>query len=277
VTGAGNLRVALAQMRSGDTHAANIATVERFAAEAAGKGADLLALPEAAGLMARDADARAQVRRAPDDPFLAACRRFARDRGLWIHAGSTPVSGPGDRFLNHSVVIDADGAVRAEYDKIHLFDAALDGQRPIGESERYAPGGRASMAETPWGPWGLTVCYDLRFPHLFRHYGQCGATVIFAPSAFTVATGRAHWQVLLRARAIETGAFVVAAAQGGDHDDGRTTYGHGMIVDPWGGVRVDMGRAGPSVAIADLDLAAVARARRQIPAWAVDRPFQPVR
>lgn len=262
------LRVALAQMCSADSHAANIATMEALASEAAAGGAELLALPEVAGLMTRDREAAARmVVGAAEDPFLAACARAASAHGLWIHSGSTPVAGSEGKFLNHSAVFDATGAHRAAYDKVHLFDVSLEGQAPIGESTRFAAGNTAVLLDTPWGPWGLSICYDLRFPGLYATYAQAEATVIFIPSAFTVPTGRAHWEVLLRARAIETGAFVIAAAQAGDHADGRATYGHAMAVDPWGNVLCDMGEAAPALSFVDLELGAVARARGQIPAW----------
>ena len=270
------LRVALAQMCSADTHAENIATVTEFAARAADEGADLLCLPEVAGLMNRNASvARTQVVAADEDPYLLACRDLAAAHGLWIHAGSTPVLGPDGRFLNHSAVIDPAGTIRAEYDKVHLFDVAIEGQPPIGESKRFAPGDAAVMLDTPWGPWGLSICYDLRFPYFYRRYGQEGATVIFIPSAFTVPTGQAHWEVLLRARAIETGAFVLASAQAGHHADGRETWGHAMVVDPWGRVLVDMDQVAPDVAVVDLDPGAVEKARGQIPSLARDVPFAP--
>jgi predicted amidohydrolase len=274
------LRVALAQMCSADTHEANIATVSALAAEAAAGGAQLLALPEVAGLMNRNPETSAkQVVVAEDDPFIAACRDLAARHGLWIHTGSTPVRGPDGRFLNHATLIDATGGMVAEYDKIHLFDVALEGQAPIGESKRFAPGTRAVLAQTPWGPFGLSICYDLRFPYLYRAYAQAGAVLMFIPSAFTVPTGQAHWEVLLRARAIETGSFVLAAAQAGHHADGRQTYGHALAVGPWGEVLADLGDAAPAIRLIDLDLSAVARARAQIPAWGVTPPdwFDPAR
>ena len=267
------LRVAIAQMCSADTHEANIATVTALAAEAAGGGAELLALPEVAGLMNRNPETSArQVVAAKDDPFIAACRDLAAKHGLWIHTGSTPVRGPDGRFLNHATLIDATGGVVAEYDKIHLFDVALEGQAPIGESKRFAPGTRAVLAQTPWGPFGLSICYDLRFPYLYRAYAQAGAVLMFIPSAFTVPTGQAHWEVLLRARAIETGSFVLAAAQAGQHADGRQTYGHALAVDPWGAVLADLGSQAPCLRLIDLDLAAVTRARAQIPSWGASQP-----
>ncbi len=211
---------------------------------------------------------------ADQDPFIAACRDIAAQYGLWLHTGSTPVLARDGRFLNHSTLIDPQGQIWAEYDKIHLFDVALAGRAPIGESKRFAPGDRAVMAHTPWGGWGLSICYDLRFPALYRHYAQLGARVMFIPSAFTVDTGRAHWQVLLQARAIETGAFVIAAAQAGHHADGRDTWGHGMVIGPWGDILADMGRDAPMIAVVDLDLGDTTKARTQIPAWGLNTPYR---
>lgn len=266
------LRLAIGQMCSADTHGVNIATVATFAANAAGQGAQVLALPEVAGLMnASRKVALTQVTPAQDDPFIAACQELATKHDLWIHSGSTPVLAPDGRFLNHTTLIDAAGAITADYDKVHLFDVQIDGQAPIGESKRYAPGDALVLADTPWGGFGLTICYDLRFPYLYRALGQAGARVIFIPSAFTVPTGRAHWEVLLRARAIETGAFIIAAAQSGTHADGRETYGHSLAVDPWGSVLADVGEGAPKMALVDLDLALVEKARAQIPALATGR------
>lgn len=266
------LRLAIGQMCSADSHEANIATMRTLAANAAGQGAKVLALPEVAGLMnANRKVALTQVVQAADDPFVAACQEVAAKHGLWIHNGSTPVLAPDGRFLNHTTLIDDQGAIRAEYDKVHLFDVQIEGQAPIGESKRYAPGDALVMADTPWGGFGLTICYDLRFPYLYRALGQAGASVIFIPSAFTVTTGRAHWETLLRARAIETGAFVIAAAQSGTHADGRETYGHSLAVDPWGRVLADMGEGAPKMALVDLDLSLVEKARAQIPALQTGR------
>jgi len=272
------LRAALAQMCSGDTHETNIAAVAELAAQAAGQGAELLCLPEVAGLMNRNGEvARTQVVEAGSDPFIAACRDLAAKHAMWMNIGSTPVLAPDGRFLNHSAVIDATGTIRATYDKVHLFDVAIEGQPPIGESKRFAPGAAAVVLDTPWGPWGLSICYDLRFPYFYRRYGQEGVSLIFIPSAFTVPTGRAHWEVLLRARAIETGAFVLAAAQAGHHADGRETWGHALAVDPWGMVLADLGRAAPGLAVLDLDLDRVAAARRQIPALQTGRDVPLIR
>lgn len=269
------LRLCMAQMTSTNRHAGNIAWMQSAAARAKADGADMLALPEASGLCNKDgADARTQVVDHSRDPFVAACCETAAHHGLWIHTGSTPVAGPdGARFLNHADMIDPTGHIIASYDKIHLFDVFLDGKPPTGESLRYGPGDRAVMADTPWGPVGMSICYDLRFPKLYRDYAQSGATLLFIPSAFTVPTGRAHWETLLRARAIENGAFVIASAQVGQHDDGRTTYGHSMIINPWGEVLSDMGGETTGLVTLDLDLEAVTTARRQIPSLQNGRPY----
>ena len=269
------LKLAIGQMCSAASHAPNIAVMEQLVQEATASGAELLCLPEVAGLMNRDGKAAAEmVGPAEVDPYLAAARNAAQQAGIWLHPGSTPVLGPDGRFLNHSVLIDPEGREVAAYDKIHLFDVALEGQAPIGESKRFAPGDRAVLVHTPWGPWGMSICYDLRFAHLYHSYGQLGARVMFIPAAFTVPTGRAHWEVLLRARAIETGAFVVAAAQAGQHEDGRETWGHSLVISPWGEVLADLGPdAAPSCAILELDLTEVERARAQIPNLKNGRDF----
>ena len=269
------LRLSMLQMTSHTSHAVNIVTVQEASAQAAHDGADLLALPEAAGLLNLDRETAVRdVTNAARDPFIAACQEAARAHGIWIQMGSTPVTGPGDKFLNHGVLIDPEGQIVAEYDKIHLFDVHLEGKPPTGESRRYAAGETGVVVDTPWGPWGLSICYDLRFPGLYRDYAQAGATVVFVPSAFTVRTGRAHWEVLLRARAIENGAWVVAAAQVGKHADGRRTYGHSLVISPWGEVVADMGGEAPGQVTVDLDMGAVAKARGQIPSLENGRPYR---
>jgi len=272
------LRLCMAQMTSSNRYAPNIAFVQNAAAHAAREGCDLLALPEVAGLMTLTPTApEAPIGAAADNPFVTACRDLAQEHGLWIHAGSSPVTGPpektGGRFYNHSDLINPDGEITASYNKIHLFDIQLEGKPPTGESQRYAPGDHATLAQTPWGSWGLSICYDLRFPQLYRDYAQAGAGVLFVPSAFTVPTGQAHWHTLLRARAIENAAFVIAPAQVGQHDDGRKTYGHALVVDPWGEVICDMGHDAPGLAVVELDLSKIAKTRRQIPALTHDRPY----
>ncbi len=267
------LRLSMLQMTSADSYPPNIAALREAAARAVGEGAELLALPEVAGLMSREKAARAGIGPEASDPFIGAAREAAARHRLWLHAGSTPVAGPDGRSLNHSVLIAPDGAIAARYDKIHLFDIRLDGGEPTGESTRFAPGEDAVIADTPWGPMGLAICYDLRFPHLFRAYGAAGARIIFLPSAFTVPTGRAHWEVLLRARAIENGCWMVAPAQAGHHADGRETWGHSLVVSPWGEVVADLGGEGAEFRTLDLDLSLVEAARRQIPSLTHDRPF----
>lgn len=289
------LRLALVQMRSTNRHAGNIETLRQRAAEAAAAGAEMLALPEAAGLINRDAeDARRQITLEADDPFLKAAREEAAKHGLWIQTGSTPMlaapmqavpvqaippqaapmqASSGDqRFVNRGHLIDPDGRVTARYDKIHLFDVTLPGQPPRFESDRYAPGHEAIITATPWGPMGLTICYDVRFPHLFRQHAQHGARLIFVPSAFAMATGEAHWELLIRTRAIENGCFVIAAAQAGHHDDGRETWGHSLAVDPWGRVLADLGKT-EGLAILDLDLSEVEKTRAAIPSLANERAY----
>jgi predicted amidohydrolase len=260
------LRVSMVQMTSTNSHSDNVDSLRHAARKAADDGAQMLALPEAAGLMDRDKDhARAQITEEGDDPFITACREEAARLGIWVHSGSCPVKAPDGRYLNHTVLVGPTGEIVARYDKIHLFDVFLDGRRATGESDRYAPGSEAVVADTPFGPLALSICYDLRFPHLYRDYALAGSTVMFIPSAFTVPTGRAHWEVLLRARAIENGAFVVAAAQVGTHADGRVTWGHSLVISPWGEVLADLGGEAPGQVTLDLPLDDVTAARRQIP------------
>lgn len=260
-------RIGLFQSCTGIGPAANARALVGAIEEAARGGAAMLFTPEMSGLLDRDAGrAAAQLRVEEEDEVLAACREAARANRIWLHLGSLAVLTEDAQFANRAFVIDAGGEVRARYDKIHLFDVDL----PTGESWResaiYRPGSEAVVVEgTPVGTLGLTICYDLRFPALFARLAEAGADVIAVPAAFTVPTGRAHWQVLLRARAIEAGLFVVAAAQSGQHEDGRTTYGHSMVVDPWGDVLLDMGD-GTGVGFAEVDLGRIAEVRRRLPA-----------
>ena len=264
----------MAQMTSTNRHAGNIDFVQDAARQAKAAGCHLLALPEAAGFLNKNSDdAASHVVDAESDPFIMACREMAAKHGLWIHTGSTPVTGPDLRFLNHSNLIDTSGQIVASYDKIHLFDVFLEGHRPTGESARYSGGEQAVLANTPWGVMGMSICYDLRFPQLYRDYSKAGARVLFVPSAFTISTGQAHWEVLLRARAIENAAFVIAAAQVGRHSDGRQTYGHSMVVNPWGEILADMGDRKTGLAVIDLQLDEVEKARRQIPSLANEKPY----
>jgi deaminated glutathione amidase len=260
-------RVAIFQSRTGIDPAANAEALVGAVAQAAAGGAHILFTPEMSGLLDRDS-ARAAPRRfrEEDDPVLAAVRAAAKERGLWVHLGSLAVRTDGDMLANRGFVIDPSGNVRGRYDKLHLFDVDL----PTGESWResavYARGEETVMvAGTPVGSLGLSICYDLRFPALYARLAEAGADVIAIPAAFTVPTGRAHWHVLMRARAIEAGLFVVAAAQSGRHEDGRETYGHSLVVDPWGEVLLDAGEA-VGVHFADIDLQRIEEVRRSLPA-----------
>jgi predicted amidohydrolase len=209
-----------------------------------------------------------------DDAVLAAVRDAAAWAGLWVHLGSLAVR-EGERWVNRGFVIDGDGVIRARYDKLHLFDVDLPTGESWRESAAYAPGTAAIIVDTPVGRLGLSICYDLRFPDLYRALSDAGATVLSVPSAFTRPTGAAHWHVLLRARAIEAGCFVLAAAQAGEHADGRATYGHSLTVDPWGEVLLDMGEVA-GLRFVELDAARVAEVRARVPALAHRRPIPPV-
>ena len=267
-------RIALFQSCTGIDPEANAQALVAAIGEAADGGAAMLFTPEMSGLLDRDAKrAAANLRTEEDDEVLAACRDAAGRHGLWLHLGSLAVRTDEQKLANRTFVIDPTGAVRARYDKIHLFDVDL----PTGESWResavYRPGEGAVVVDgTPVGRLGLAICYDLRFPALFSRLAEAGAETVAVPAAFTVPTGRAHWEVLLRARAIEAGAFVVAAAQSGRHADGRETYGHSLVVSPWGEVLLDMGE-GTGVGFADIELSRVEDVRRRIPSLSHRRPI----
>ena len=269
-------RIALFQSCTGIDPAANAQALAAAIGEAAAGGAEILFTPEMSGLLDRDAArAAGKLRAEGEDEVLAACREAASRHGLWLHLGSLAVQAEDGKLANRGLLIDPSGAVRARYDKVHLFDVDL----PTGESWResavYRPGEGAVAADgTPVGRLGLTICYDLRFPALFERLGEARAETIAVPAAFTVPTGRAHWEVLLRARAIEAQAFVVAAAQSGRHEDGRETYGHSLVVSPWGEVLLDMGEA-VGVGFAEIDLGQVAEVRRRVPALDHRRPIGP--
>ena len=264
------MRAAIFQMTSGIDPAANANAMTDMIARAAGEGADIVFTPEMAGYLDRDRQrAAATLKSEADDPVLAQVREAAAKHGLWVHIGSLPLKDerPDGRWTNRSFMIDAAGQVRARYDKIHLFDVDLDTGERWRESAVYGPGERVVAVDTPWARMGMTVCYDMRFPDLYRALTNAGASVLLMPAAFTVPTGQAHWHILLRARAIEAGCFVIAAAQTGRHADGRETYGHSLIVDPWGDVLLDMG-AESSLALAEIDLGRIEGVRAKVPALA---------
>ncbi|MCP3734544.1 carbon-nitrogen hydrolase family protein [Sphingomonas sp. RP10(2022)] len=259
------MRIALLQMTSGIDPAVNAADLRHGIAAAAANGAGMVFAPEMAGLIDRDrARAAASIHAECDDPVLTIVREAAAKAGIWVHLGSLAVRGEDGRFANRAFVIDADGAIRARYDKLHLFDVDLPTGESWRESAAYAPGESAVVVDTPAGALGLSICYDLRFPALYAALAGAGAQVLGIPAAFTRPTGLAHWHALLRARAIETGCFVVAAAQTGAHEDGRITYGHSLVVDPWGDVLLDMGDA-RGLGLAEFDLARIAEVRGRIP------------
>ncbi|PAL24984.1 carbon-nitrogen hydrolase family protein [Sphingopyxis sp. GW247-27LB] len=264
-------RIALVQMTSGIDPDANLAAIDRALADAAAGGAAMAFLPEMSLLLDRDRErSAAHIAREADSPWPAALQDMARRHGLWLHSGSMPLlAETGDRRVNRSHVIAADGTIRARYDKIHMFDVDLPTGERWSESASYAGGDALAVVETPVGMLGLSVCYDLRFPELYRALVDRGATLLAVPAAFTVPTGEAHWHVLLRARAVETGCHVVAAAQCGPHADGRATYGHSLVADPWGAIAIDAGGypedSGFTLAFAEIDAAAVQRARAAIP------------
>lgn len=261
------MRIALLQMTSGIDPAANAVRIVDAIAKAAAGGAVMLFTPEMSGLLDRDrARATASVRGEGDDLVLAAVRRATIEHGIWVHIGSLAVdAGRADgKFANRAFVIDPQGAVVARYDKVHLFDVDLPTGESWRESGAYAGGDAAVVTATPVGSLGLSICYDLRFPALYAALSEAGASVMAIPAAFTVPTGKAHWHVLMRARAIENACFVVAAAQVGHHEDGRDTYGHSLVVGPWGDVLLDMGDTA-EVGFCDIDANQVNDVRARIP------------
>lgn len=270
-------RIALFQAQSGIDPAVNAERLVSAVREAAGGGAAMLFTPEMSGMLDRDRE-RALGKAAPEanDSVLAAVREAAAKDGIWVHLGSLALRGEQGKLVNRGFVIDDAGEIRARYDKIHLFDVDLPTGESWRESAMYEAGKSAVIVPgTPVGKLGLTICYDLRFPELFQRLSDAGADVISVPAAFTVPTGRAHWQVLMRARAIEAELFIVAAAQAGRHEDGRETYGHSLVADPWGELVLEMGGE-PGLAFAELDLARIADVRARIPVHQHRRPIGPV-
>jgi predicted amidohydrolase len=271
-----SLTVACVQMRSGKAVNANIAVASALIREAAARGATLIGTPEMTSLMDRVPGAvYAASTDEAGDPALAAFRALAKELEVDLLIGSLAIRAGGEKCANRSFLIGADGAVKACYDKIHMFDVQLNAGNIYRESEAYAAGSQAVLANVGSAKLGMTVCYDLRFPHLFRDLAKAGADILAVPAAFTRITGEAHWHVLLRARAIETGCFVIAPAQGGRHEDGRETYGHSLIIAPWGEILAEADNAEPGVITATLDLDQVASVRSKIPALTHDRAYTP--
>jgi len=267
-------RIALLQMTSGIDPEANARTIVEAVQAAGAGGAAMLFTPEMSGLLDRDRERAApHVLAEADNPVLAAVRAAAIEYGLWVALGSLAVAREDGRWANRSFLIDARGEVVARYDKIHMFDVQLATGESWKESAAYAPGEEVVTAETPAGRLGLTVCYDIRFPALFEELGRQSCDVIAIPAAFTVPTGKAHWHLLQRTRAIEASAYVISAAQVGEHQDGRRTYGHSLVVDPWGDVVLDMGGEAPGVGFAEIDPQRIADIRAQLPSLANRRPI----
>lgn len=270
------MKASLLQMTSGIDPAANARTVAEGVAQAAADGSAMLFTPEMSGLLDGNRErARGHVVAQNEDLVLAATREAAAKHGIWVHLGSLALKNDSDKFLNRGFVIDGTGAIRASYDKLHLFDVDLPTGESWRESNTYSPGERAIVVDTPIGRLGLAICYDMRFPDLFRALSDAGATVLSVPAAFTRPTGQAHWHLLLRARAVEAAAFVIAAAQTGVHEDGRATFGHSLVIDPWGDVLLDMGEEA-GLGSAEIDPARVEDVRSRVPVLRHRRPIPPV-
>jgi deaminated glutathione amidase len=273
------MRVALVQLNSSDSPADNIPVTEGFIREAAARGAEFVLTPEVSNIISTSRSHQNDVLAfEEDDPTLARLRAVAAELGIWLLIGSLALKtrDADGRFANRSFLIAPDGGINARYDKIHMFDVEIDAVESWRESDGYRPGNAAVMADTPIGKIGLTICYDLRFPHLHRHLAQAGAQIITVPAAFSPVSGRAHWETLLRARAIETGCYILAPAQCGDHaittGKPRSTHGHSLAIAPWGEVLAD-GGVETGVTLIAIDLAEVARARKRIPSLEHDREF----
>jgi predicted amidohydrolase len=264
----------LVQMRSGLSPQANLEAALRLIGEAKSAGADYVLTPEMTNILEVKRERLfAAIEPEDSDGSLAAFRELARKLGIYLHVGSLAIKLSAEKAANRSLLIDRKGEIVARYDKIHMFDVDLANGESYRESRNYRPGDLAVAADLPWGRLGLTVCYDLRFPALYRALAEAGCSFLAIPSAFTQQTGEAHWHVLNRARAIENGAFVLAAAQGGQHENGRATYGHSLVVDPWGRVIAE-GGSDPGVILATIDPAEVSAARAKVPSLQHGRRFE---
>ena len=267
-------KAAMIQMRTGLTPGVNVDDAVRMIGEAKSAGADYVLTPEMTNIMEVKRERLfATIVEEDADTSLATFRELARKLGIYVHVGSLALKVSHDRAANRGFLIDRKGEIAARYDKIHMFDVDLAGGESYRELSTYRPGEQAVLADLPWGRLGLTICYDLRFPALYRALAEAGASMLAIPSAFTKQTGEAHWHVLMRARAIENGSFVFAAAQAGRHENGRETYGHSLIVDPWGRIVAEAGTE-PGVIMAEIDMAQVAQARARIPSLQHGRRFE---
>jgi predicted amidohydrolase len=270
----GTFKAAMIQMRSGLSPAANIEAAARLIGEAKTAGADYVLTPEMTNILENKRERLLTTIVDEDaDTSLATFRELARKLGIYVHVGSLAIKVSPDRAANRGFLVDPKGAIAARYDKIHMFDVDLGNGESYRESRTYQPGEQAVLSDLPWGRLGMTICYDLRFPALYRALAEAGATMLAIPSAFTQQTGEAHWHVLMRARAVENGCFVFAAAQGGKHENGRDTFGHSLIVDPWGRILAEGGTE-PGVVMAEIDMAEVSKARARIPSLQHGRRFE---
>jgi predicted amidohydrolase len=266
------MRVALVQMRSGADASRNFADAERLIREAAAEGAQFIATPETTHLVQKDAEKLFEALHYPDDdPVIPAFAKLAEELGVTLLVGSLALRDGERRAVNRSHLFGTDGQLLATYDKAHMFDVGLGQGEVYSESTHYQAGDRAVLADVPGARLGLTICYDVRFAYLYRRLAQAGAQIIAVPAAFTRPTGKAHWEILLRARAVETGSYILAPAQGGLHEDGRKTWGHSMIVGPWGDIIAQLDHDEPGILVTDIDLEKVETARTRIPALHHDR------
>ena len=273
MTAKATFKAAMIQLRVGLEPAVNIDATVKLIGEARAAGADYVQTPEMTNILAAKREQLfAKIVDEDADPALAAFRDLARTLGVFLHIGSLAIKVSAEKAANRGFLIDPQGNIAARYDKIHMFDVDLSNGESYRESNNYRPGESAVLSDLPWGRVGLTICYDLRFPALYRALAEAGATMLAIPSAFTQQTGEAHWHVLNRARAIENGCFVLAAAQGGKHENGRETFGHSLIVDPWGRILAEGGTE-PGIVMAEIDPAAVATARARIPSLQHGRRF----
>lgn len=269
-----SVTVACIQHCAGENPDRNLATLTGLIGRAVAAGAELVALPEACDyLTGMDEGMQAYAQPAESHVALSVLGECARMHGVWIIIGSLTMKDVDGSVVNRSLLLDASGSIRAHYDKIHMFDANVPGEKVSTESRIYRPGTIAQTVKLPWGCLGLSICYDLRFPHLYRQLAQAGATILSVPAAFSRVTGEAHWHVLLRSRAIENGCFVVAPAQWGNHHGDRYSYGHSLIVDPWGHILADAGD-GDGIAVAKLDMNRIQESRNAISSLKHDRPFE---
>lgn len=268
------LKVACVQMRSGTDIDANIAAMEGFIREAAAQGATYVQTPEMTGILQRDTKALfASISADKDDRVFAKASALAKELGIWVHIGSTAIDRGDGKAANRAGLFSPSGERVASYDKIHMFDVDLANGESWRESKVYNPGDQCVVSRINEIPLGIAICYDMRFPHLFRAQAKQGAEILTSPSSFTRQTGEAHWHILLRSRAIENGAFMIAAAQSGVHEDGRETYGHSLIINPWGEIIGELDHNEPGIVVAELDLSEVAKARQRIPGLANEREF----